>query len=181
MTKGCTHTPNFHFLSGPHRSAHPRSTNNQPDLTYPTPPLEPRGIVLSQHKSIACYYNIVGALYFSYLTNVKASWGTFTGRKGRHRTWMIFGLVGVLATILITHPNTTDKATFTAELTNTLPFYSSMTGLFLIWIITAFAVLALTYRHFDLTMVLAIVVQVAPYVFYVLGTKRAQQGRQNQT
>lgn len=93
---------------------------------------------------------------------------------------MIFGLVGVLATILITHPNTTDKATFTAELTNTLPFYSSMTGLFLIWIITAFAVLALTYRHFDLTMVLAIVVQVAPYVFYVLGTKRAQQGRQNQ-
>lgn len=61
-----------------------------------------------------------------------------------------------------------------AELMSTLTFHDSIIGLFLAWFITASAVLALTDRYF------AIVVMVATFVFYVLGTKKEQQGRQNQ-
>jgi hypothetical protein len=105
------------------------------------------------HKSMVCHYGIISTLYLSYLTNLKASWGTFTGRNCHHRNKIVFGLVGVPVNIPITHPNATDKATFTAGLVNTLAFYGSMTGLFLIWFIAAFAVLVLTDRYFGLVTV----------------------------
>lgn len=130
--------------------------------------------MLSQHKPIVCYYIIVGDLYLSYLTILKTSWVLLLVRMAIIAARLIFGLVGVLAYIPIAHLNPTDKPKFMAELISTSTFHGSMIGLFLAWFITASAVLALTDRYF------AIVVMVAAFIFYVLGTKKEQQGRQNQ-